>query len=75
MQKGEIKVKGSFDPIKVQKRIQKLSKKKIELISPKVQIKEQTEKKVIKETKQVIKTFYFICLFPELKFYYERACI
>ncbi|PON87511.1 Heavy metal-associated domain containing protein [Trema orientale] len=56
MEKGEIKAKGSFDPIKVQKRIQKLSKKKIELISPKLQIKDtiQTEKKVTKETKQVV---------------------
>ncbi|PON56704.1 Heavy metal-associated domain containing protein [Parasponia andersonii] len=56
MEKDEIKAKGSFDPIKVQKRIQKLSKKKIELISPKLQIKGaiQTEKKVTKETKQVV---------------------
>ncbi|KAF4388149.1 hypothetical protein G4B88_021845 [Cannabis sativa] len=55
MEKCEIRVKGCFDPIKVQKRIQKLSKKKIELISPKVQIKETTiiEKKVTKEIKQV----------------------
>ena len=51
MVKGEIKAKGSFDPIKIQKQIEKLSKKKIELISPTVPIKDniQTEKKVIKE--------------------------
>ncbi|XP_062097630.1 heavy metal-associated isoprenylated plant protein 4 [Humulus lupulus] len=54
MEKCEIWVKGSFDPIKIQKRIQKLCKKKVELILPKVQIKETSlvEKKVIKETKQ-----------------------
>ncbi|PRQ56796.1 putative heavy metal-associated domain, HMA [Rosa chinensis] len=53
--KGEIKVKGNFDPTKIQKRLQKLCKKKIELVSPKVQIKESitTEKKVVKETKEV----------------------
>ncbi|KAL5560667.1 hypothetical protein UlMin_036878 [Ulmus minor] len=56
MEKGEIKVKGSFDPIVIQKRIEKFSKKKIELISPKIQIKETIEKdkKVIKEIKQPI---------------------
>lgn len=61
MEKGEIKAKGNFDPIKVHKRIQKLSKMKIELISPKVQVKE-TEKKVIKETKQVINTTFKLFL-------------
>ncbi|EXB70672.1 hypothetical protein L484_023858 [Morus notabilis] len=56
MEKGEIKAKGSFDPIEIQKRIEKLANKKIELISPKIQIKEsvQTDKKVVKETKQAI---------------------
>ncbi|KAM2064833.1 hypothetical protein ACFX16_028182 [Malus domestica] len=56
MEKGEIKVKGIFDPTKIQKRLEKLSKKKVELISPKPQIKEstETEKKVVKETKEPI---------------------
>ncbi|KAM1048823.1 hypothetical protein ACFX1X_028229 [Malus domestica] len=56
MEKGEIKVKGVFDPTKIQKRLEKLSKKKVELISPKPQIKEstETEKKVVKETKEPI---------------------
>ncbi|XP_048447646.1 heavy metal-associated isoprenylated plant protein 4 isoform X2 [Pyrus x bretschneideri] len=56
MEKGEIKVKGVFDPTKIQKRLEKLSKKKVELISPKPQIKESTvtEKKVVKETKEPI---------------------
>ena len=52
-EKGEIKVKGNFDAIKIQKRLEKLCKKKVELVSPKVQIKESTttEKIVVKETK------------------------
>ncbi|RXI06652.1 hypothetical protein DVH24_025788 [Malus domestica] len=59
MEKGEIKVKGVFDPTKIQKRLEKLSKKKVELISPKPQIKEstETEKKVVKETKEVNNQF------------------
>lgn len=54
--KGEIKVKGDFDPVKIQKRLEKLCRKKIELVSPKVQIKESTttEKIVVKETKVVL---------------------
>lgn len=58
MGKGEIKVKGDFDPVKIQKRIEKLCKKKIELVSPKVQIKESTttQKIVVKETKEVVLT-------------------
>jgi hypothetical protein len=54
--KGEIKVKGDFDPVKIQKRLEKLCKKKIELVSPKVQIKESTttEKIVVKETKVML---------------------
>lgn len=60
--KGEIKVKGNFDPTKIQKRLEKLCKKKIELVSPKVQIKESitTEKKVVKETKEVVLTLSHI---------------
>lgn len=56
LEKGEIKAKGIFDPKKIQEKIEKLTKKKIELISPKVQIKEiaTTEKKVqITKQKQV----------------------
>ena len=54
--KGEIKVKGDFDPVKIQKRLEKICRKKIELVSPKVQIKESTttEKIVVKETKVVL---------------------
>ncbi|KAL6129222.1 hypothetical protein ACLB2K_072575 [Fragaria x ananassa] len=52
-EKGEIKVKGDFDPTKIQKRLEKLCKKKVELVSPKVQIKESTttETIVVKESK------------------------
>ena len=52
-EKGEIKVRGDFDPTKIQKRLEKLCKKKVELVSPKVQIKESTttETIVVKETK------------------------
>ncbi|XP_018818671.1 heavy metal-associated isoprenylated plant protein 4 isoform X2 [Juglans regia] len=47
-EKGEIKVKGVIDPIKMQKRIEKLSKKKVVLVSPIVKPKESVtiEKKV-----------------------------
>jgi hypothetical protein len=53
--KSELKVKGVIDPVKIQKQIEKLSKKKVELISPKPKIKEiaAVEKKVVKEIKQV----------------------
>ncbi|XP_040993575.1 heavy metal-associated isoprenylated plant protein 4 [Juglans microcarpa x Juglans regia] len=39
-EKGEMKVKGVIDPIKMQKRIEKLSKKKVVLVSPIVKPKE-----------------------------------
>ncbi|RXH93231.1 hypothetical protein DVH24_013807, partial [Malus domestica] len=47
--------KGVFDPTKIQKRLEKLCKKKIELVSPKIQIKESTviEKKVHKHAELV----------------------
>lgn len=63
--KGEIKVKGDFDPVKIQKRIEKLCKKKIELVSPKVQIKESTttQKIVVKETKEVVLTLTHVLKF------------
>ena len=53
--KSELKVKGVIDPVKIQKQIEKLSKKNVELISPKPKIKEiaVVEKKVVKEIKQV----------------------
>ncbi|BFG21349.1 hypothetical protein CerSpe_076230 [Prunus speciosa] len=56
MEKGEIKAKGVFDPVQIQKRLEKLCKKKIELVSPKIQIKETpvVEKKIVKETKEPI---------------------
>ncbi|RDX57597.1 Heavy metal-associated isoprenylated plant protein 4, partial [Mucuna pruriens] len=41
-EKGEIKVKGKIDPLKILKIIEKKSKKKVELISPKVKPKEIT---------------------------------
>ncbi|KAM4072477.1 hypothetical protein ACB094_11G141000 [Castanea mollissima] len=55
MEKGELKVKGAIDPVKIQKRIEKISKRKVELISPKIKAKESVpvEKKV-KETKELI---------------------
>ncbi|XP_008232228.1 PREDICTED: heavy metal-associated isoprenylated plant protein 3 isoform X2 [Prunus mume] len=54
MEKGEIKAKGVFDPVQIQKRLEKLCKKKIELVSPKIQIKETPviEKKIVKEPKE-----------------------
>lgn len=58
--KSELKVKGVIDPIKIHKRIEKLSKKKVELLSPKPKIKESVaaEKIVVKEIKQVSVHFH-----------------
>ncbi|KAG6628430.1 hypothetical protein CIPAW_14G012600 [Carya illinoinensis] len=54
-EKGELKVKGAIDPVKMQKRIEKLSKKKVVLISPIVKAKESvTIEKKVKETKEPI---------------------
>ena len=52
-------VKGVSHPIKIQKRVKKLSKRNVELVSPKIVIKESVavEKKVIKETKEVRGSF------------------
>lgn len=48
-EKSEVKIKGAIDVIKIHKLLQKLSKKKVELISPLVQVKESvTEKKEVK---------------------------
>uniref|UniRef100_A0A0A0L4G4 HMA domain-containing protein n=2 Tax=Cucumis sativus TaxID=3659 RepID=A0A0A0L4G4_CUCSA len=48
MEKNEIRVKGSnLDVLKIQKQIEKLSKKKVELISPKVKPKEKDPPKPI----------------------------
>lgn len=52
---GKITVKGVFDVVKMHKRIEKLSKKKVELVSPKPKIIQEvvaasSEKKVVKET-------------------------
>lgn len=54
IEKGEIKAKGKLDPVKILKIIEKKSKKKVELISPKVMPKEitATDKKP-KKTKEV----------------------
>lgn len=53
-EKSELKVKGAIDPVKIQKRIEKISKRKVELISPKIKAKESvTVEKKVKETKEV----------------------
>ncbi|OMO89932.1 hypothetical protein COLO4_19511 [Corchorus olitorius] len=63
--KGEIKVKGAIEAIKIHKLIQKLGKKKVELISP--QIKEKpppaaaTPKKVVKEIEETIMKVHLHC--------------
>ncbi|KAJ9132192.1 hypothetical protein P3X46_034281 [Hevea brasiliensis] len=56
IEKAEIKVKGAIDVLKIHKQIEKLSTKKVELISPQIKIKEAaaTEEKVVKETKEAI---------------------
>lgn len=59
-EKGELRVKGVIDPVKIHKLIEKLSKKKVELVSPKPKIKETVavETKVVKEIKQVSVYFH-----------------
>ncbi|OWM64320.1 hypothetical protein CDL15_Pgr014110 [Punica granatum] len=57
LEKNEVKVKGEIDALKIHKKIERLSKKKVELISPKIPVKAaaETEKKVvIKETKKEV---------------------
>lgn len=49
IEKNEVKVKGAIDPLGIHKRIEGLSKRKVELISPKIKEKVETEKKVVKE--------------------------
>uniref|UniRef100_A0A7N0V5C5 HMA domain-containing protein n=1 Tax=Kalanchoe fedtschenkoi TaxID=63787 RepID=A0A7N0V5C5_KALFE len=55
IESGKITIKGSIDAVKIHKRIEKLSKKKVELVSPKPKVTQEvattTEKKIIvKET-------------------------
>ncbi|KAJ4727359.1 Heavy metal-associated isoprenylated plant protein [Melia azedarach] len=47
-EKSEIKVKGVIDVIKIHKLIEKLSKKKVELISPQVKLKESSTPEIKK---------------------------
>ncbi|KAJ7950671.1 Heavy metal-associated isoprenylated plant protein [Quillaja saponaria] len=55
VEKGEIKVKGKLDPIKIQKLIEKKIKRNVELVSPKIKIKESTPTDTkVKEIKQPI---------------------
>nr|XP_007134282.1 hypothetical protein PHAVU_010G034200g [Phaseolus vulgaris]ESW06276.1 hypothetical protein PHAVU_010G034200g [Phaseolus vulgaris] len=42
IEKGEVRAKGKIEPLKILKLIEKKSKKKVELISPKVKPKEIT---------------------------------
>jgi len=60
IEKGEIRAKGKIEPLKILKLIEKKSKKKVELISPKVKPKEITivEKKP-KEIKEVSYSFFY----------------
>ena len=48
---GKVSVKGVFDPVKIHKRIEKKTKKKVELISPKPKEKvdKPPEKKEVKK--------------------------
>lgn len=59
-EKGEIKAKGKIDPLNILKLIEKKSKKKVELISPKVKPKDitTTEQKT-KEIKDVSYSFFY----------------
>ena len=64
---GEIRVKGLIHTKKIQERIEKLSKKKVEIVSPQAKIKDSvaTEKTVKVNTKEVSTVWwnsYFIFL-------------
>ena len=52
LEAGEIRVKGSIHAKKIQERIEKLSKKKVELVTSKGKIKESTATVKV-ETKEV----------------------
>ncbi|MED6107722.1 hypothetical protein PIB30_016760 [Stylosanthes scabra] len=57
-EKGEIKAKGKLDPLKILKIIEKKSKRKVELISPKIKPKENipTESKPKEKKEPIIRT-------------------
>lgn len=65
LEKNEVKVKGEIDALKIHKKIERLTRRKVELVTPKIAAKtaietekkvvvKETEKKVVeKETKEV----------------------
>ena len=60
IEKGEVRAKGKIEPLKILKLIEKKSKKKVELISPKVKPKEiTTMDKKPKEIKDVSYSFFY----------------
>ncbi|KAL4384032.1 hypothetical protein GQ457_15G025410 [Hibiscus cannabinus] len=57
VEKGEIKVKGQVDVIKIHKIIEKVSRKKVEIVSPKIKIPDAAPPIKPKETKkQILRT-------------------
>ncbi|KAI9087142.1 hypothetical protein K1719_030906 [Acacia pycnantha] len=56
MEKGEIKVKGKLDPLKILKLIEKKSKKKVELISPIIKLEPPKEKPKEMKKEPIIRT-------------------
>ncbi|EOY20551.1 hypothetical protein QUC31_006929 [Theobroma cacao] len=54
IEKGEIKVKGVIDVIKIHKLIEKLSQKKVELVSPQIKEKAAATQTKVKETQEPI---------------------
>ncbi|KAK8614955.1 hypothetical protein V6N13_068742 [Hibiscus sabdariffa] len=57
VEKGEIKVKGHVDVIKIHKIIEKVSRKKVEIVSPKIKIPDAAPPIKPKETKkQILRT-------------------
>ncbi|KAK0582488.1 hypothetical protein LWI29_026147 [Acer saccharum] len=59
IEKSEVKVKGAIDAVKIHKSIEKLSNRKVELISPQIKINKETaateiKKPAAKETKESI---------------------
>lgn len=58
---GKVSVKGVFDPVKIHKRIEKKTRKKVELISPKP--KEKVDKPPEKKEEKKVKLSYTAFIF------------
>ncbi|XP_010549380.1 PREDICTED: heavy metal-associated isoprenylated plant protein 3 [Tarenaya hassleriana] len=56
LEKNEVKVKGIMEVMKIHKQLEKWSKKKVDLVSPKPEVKKIIEKKTVEVKKEVFHT-------------------